>query len=135
MALKSSFAVVLRALRNKRNISQREFADTTSRTYLSKLEGAKSSVTLDKLQQLSERLELSPLALLTLTVSEETGEPALKLVAELGAELRELARDGGLPGLNVLKPAEGDTIATPNRPRGSAQPRRHPPAGQTELPL
>ncbi|MNJ58229.1 helix-turn-helix protein [compost metagenome] len=53
MALKSSFAVVLRALRSKRNISQREFADTTSRTYLSKLESGKSSVTLDKLEQLS----------------------------------------------------------------------------------
>lgn len=57
MSLKSSFAVVLRALRSKRNISQRDFADTTSRTYLSKLEAGRSSVTLDKLEQLSERLD------------------------------------------------------------------------------
>lgn len=98
MALKSSFAVVLRALRSKRNISQREFANTTSRTYLSKLESGKSSVTLDKLEQLSERLELTPLALLALTVSEETGEPASILVAKLGDEIRALERDGGLPG-------------------------------------
>lgn len=63
MALKSSFAVVLRALRSKRNISQRDFSDTTSRTYLSKLEGGKSSISLDKLEQLSERLDLTPPAL------------------------------------------------------------------------
>lgn len=68
MTLKASFAKVLRALRAKRNISQREFADTTSRTYLSKLEAGKSSITLDKLQQLSDRLGLSPLTLLTLTI-------------------------------------------------------------------
>lgn len=55
MTLKASFVTVLRALRAKRNISQREFADTTSRTYLSRLEAGKSSITLDKLQQLSDR--------------------------------------------------------------------------------
>ncbi|MCO7611467.1 hypothetical protein NJH83_14610 [Pseudomonas chlororaphis] len=33
-------------------------------------------MTLDKLDQLSERLELSPLPLLTLTPSKSTGQPA-----------------------------------------------------------
>jgi len=42
MTLKASFASVLRALRSKRNITQRDFSDTTSRTYLSKLELGKS---------------------------------------------------------------------------------------------
>ncbi|WP_262499601.1 helix-turn-helix domain-containing protein [Pseudomonas rhodesiae] len=78
--LKSSSATVLRALRSKRNITQRGFADTTSRTYLSKLESGKPSITLDKLEQLSDRLELSPLALLTLTVSEDTGVPTTTLI-------------------------------------------------------
>lgn len=139
MALKSSFAVVLRALRIKRHITQRDFADTTSRTYLSKLESGKSSVTLDKLAQLSERLELSPLALLALTVSEETGEPAVSLVARLDDEIRALAKDGGLPGLKALK-------AVPELPYRQASLRRAPgqpigrlakaaEAGQVELPL
>nr|WP_263010887.1 helix-turn-helix transcriptional regulator [Pseudomonas chlororaphis] len=57
-------------------IPQRGFGDVTSRTYLSKLETGKSSITLDKLDQLSERLELSPLPLLTLTPSKSTGQPA-----------------------------------------------------------
>ncbi|QOH69648.1 helix-turn-helix transcriptional regulator [Pseudomonas putida] len=131
MALKSSFAVVLRALRSKRNITQREFADTTSRTYLSKLESGKSSITLDKLEQLSERLDLSPLALLALTVSEETGEPAAALVDKLGVELRKLARDGGVPGLKALVPVP-EVTKTPIRMQH--RPSR-PTAGQTELPF
>lgn len=98
MTLKASFASVLRALRSKRNITQRDFADTTSRTYLSKLELGKSSITLDKLDQVSRRLELSPLTLLTLTLSEETGKPALDLVSQLRAEIISLKEDDGLAG-------------------------------------
>ena len=98
MTLKTSFASVLRALRSKRNITQRDFADTTSRTYLSKLELGKSSITLDKLEQVSERLGLSPLTLLTLTLSEE---PAKDLISKLSAELADLQRDGGLAGLKI----------------------------------
>ncbi|MDR6714256.1 transcriptional regulator with XRE-family HTH domain [Pseudomonas hunanensis] len=102
MTLKASFASVLRALRSKRNITQRDFADTTSRTYLSKLELGKSSITLDKLDQVSRRLELSPLTLLTLTLSEETGKSAAQLVSQLRAEIRSLQEPDGLPGLQLL---------------------------------
>lgn len=111
MTLKTSFASVLRALRSKRNISQRDFADTTSRTYLSKLELGKSSITLDKLSQVSQRLQLSPLTLLTLTLSDETGRPVNDLVSDLQAELAELRRGGGLSSLKTL------LVETPGTPR------------------
>ncbi|WHH49670.1 helix-turn-helix transcriptional regulator [Pseudomonas sp. Ap32] len=100
MTLKTSFATVLKAIRNKRNISQRDFGDT-SRTYLSKLEGARSSITLDKLDQVSQRLGLSPLTLITLTLSAETGKPAIDLISHLRLEIESLARDGGMPGLEM----------------------------------
>jgi len=121
MTLKASFASVLRALRSKRNITQRDFADTTSRTYLSKLELGKSSITLDKLEQVSERLGLSPLTLMTLTLSEDTGESAVDLISKLSAELADLQRDGGLTGLkltlNVAQ--EVRAPAAQRRPRAS----------------
>lgn len=101
MALKTSFASVLRALRHKRNISRRDFADTTSRTYLSKLELGKSSITLDKLDQISRRLDLSPLTLLMLTLSEDTGKPPSELLSKLKIEIAELQQDDGLPGLLI----------------------------------
>lgn len=102
MTLKASFASVLRALRSKRNITQRDFADTTSRTYLSKLEQGKSSITLDKLDQVSRRLELSPLTLLTLTLSEDTDKPPSELISRLQLEIADLQREDGLPGLRAI---------------------------------
>lgn len=99
MSLKSSFAIVLRALRSKRNITQRDFGDT-SRTFLSKLEGGKSSPTLDKLEQVSQRLELSPLTLLTLSLSLESGKSSAELIDDLRMEIEKLEGDGGVPGLD-----------------------------------
>lgn len=121
MTLKASFASVLRALRSKRNITQRDFADTTSRTYLSKLELGKSSITLDKLEQVSERLGLSPLTLMTLTLSEDTGKPASDLISKLNAELADLQHDGGLTGLKltVNVSQEVRTSAAQRRPKGT----------------
>jgi len=117
MTLKASFASVLRALRSKRNITQRDFAETTSRTYLSKLELGKSSITLDKLDQVSQRLELSPLTLLTLTLSEEHGVPTSRLIHGLRTELTELEHDGGLPELRAIPSGH-----TRNRDRKVSQP-------------
>lgn len=116
MTLKTSFASVLRALRSKRNITQRDFADTTSRTYLSKLELGKSSITLDKLNQVSRRLELSPITLLTLTLSEETGKPPSELISKLQLEIADLQQEDGLPGLRVI-PEMGHQSRFPRRAR------------------
>jgi len=115
MSLKSSFAVVLRALRNKRTITQRDFGDT-SRTFLSKLEGGKSTLTLDKLEQVSQRLELSPLTLLTLTLSLDTGKPAAELIEQLRLEIESLEWDGGLPRLEELNRPSGIGFAQKSAP-------------------
>lgn len=126
MTLKTSFATVLKAIRSKRNISQRDFGDT-SRTYLSKLEGARSSITLDKLEQVSQRLGLCPLTLMTLTLSAETGKPAIDLINHLRAEIEGLEHDGGLPGLEMAM--QGITARTPRK----QQPTQRSTAQQREL--
>ncbi len=124
MSLKTSFAKVLRTIRSKRNISQRDFGDT-SRTYLSKLEGARSSITLDKLDQVSQRLALSPLTLVTLTLCEETGHSAAEVIANTCAEIDALAREGGLPELQFAM--SGTTLS-------ARKPKPVPPQGlQAEL--
>lgn len=99
MTLRTSFSTVLRALRAKRNISQRDFGDTASRTFLSKLEGGRASPTVDKLEQISQRLDLSPLSLLTLTLSADSGLSVNDLIKALKAEMEGLQRDGGVEGL------------------------------------
>lgn len=115
MSLKSSFATVLRNMRSKRNISQRDFGDT-SRTYLSKLEGGRSSVTLDKLEQISQRLELSPLTLMALTICESTGQSAAELMANV---CREISSLGGEQISPALEARCTDTRASRNKPRPS----------------
>jgi len=56
--------------------TQLGFADTSSRAYLAKLEVGRSSITLDELEQLSERLNLSSLAMHTLPLREHTDQSA-----------------------------------------------------------
>lgn len=129
MTLKASFASVLRAMSSKRNITQRDFADTTSRTYLFKLELGKSSITLDKLDQICRRLELSPLTLLTLTLSEETGKYALQLVSQLRAEITGLQHEDGMPGLRVTSETSNEGLRLARGARANNQ--RNP--GQVEL--
>ncbi|HEN8726843.1 TPA: helix-turn-helix domain-containing protein [Pseudomonas putida] len=111
MSLKSSFAIVLRALRSQRKITQRDFGDT-SRTFLSKLEGGKSSLTLDKLEQVSQRLEVSSLTLLTLTLSLESGRSSAELIDDLRLEIENLERDGGLPRLEEVPHPSGIRLAS-----------------------
>ncbi|MCO1623740.1 helix-turn-helix domain-containing protein [Pseudomonas putida] len=110
MSLKSSFAIVLRALRSQRKITQRDFGDT-SRTFLSKLEGGKSSLTLDKLKQVSRRLGVSSLTLLTLTLSLESGKSSAELIEQLRLEIENLDGDGGVPGLEELRRPSGIDLA------------------------
>ncbi|WP_412765930.1 helix-turn-helix domain-containing protein [Pseudomonas sp. NGC7] len=76
-------------------MTQRDFCDT-SRTFLSKLESGKASLTLDKLEKVSQRLEVSSLTLLTLTLSLETGRSSAELVDDLRLGIENLERDGGL---------------------------------------
>ncbi|BBU46501.1 hypothetical protein PPTS312_44160 [Pseudomonas putida] len=111
MSLKSSFAIVLRALRSQRKITQRDFGDT-SRTFLSKLEGGKSRLTLDKLEQVSQRLEVSSLTLLTLTLSLESGRSSAELIDDLRLEIVNLERDGGSPRLEEGPHPSGIRLAS-----------------------
>lgn len=67
MDLKQSFGVALRQLRNKRNLSQEDFSDISSRTYMSSLERGLKSPTIDKIQQISDVLEIHPVSIMVAT--------------------------------------------------------------------
>lgn len=67
MDLKQSFGVALRQLRVKRKLSQEEFSDVSSRTYMSTLERGMKSPTIDKIEQISQVLEVHPLSIMVAT--------------------------------------------------------------------
>lgn len=116
MSLKTAFASVLKTMRSSRGLTQEHLLDATSRTYLSKLERAQSSPTLNKLDAISQTLELSPLALIALTHSTESHTPLREMLNRLETELLDLRHAG------VLKKLEIDFDAVTKAPRLAARP-------------
>jgi len=62
--------------------------------YLSLLEHGRSSPTLDKLQDLSEALGVSPLVLLGAATAIKEGVPVDELIDEFAAQMRPFEADG-----------------------------------------
>ncbi|WP_087500908.1 helix-turn-helix domain-containing protein [Pseudomonas sp. SID14000] len=74
MELKQAFGQALRKTRAARGLTQEDFADVSSRTYMSTLERGIKSPTLDKLVEIAAKMDVHPLSLLTevfLLVDEE----------------------------------------------------------------
>lgn len=76
-------------------------AEVSSRTYVSKLERAQSSPTLEMMATLSGPLDLSPLTLVAITIGAETGQSINSLVARIEREVAELKLAGVLAELGI----------------------------------
>ncbi|MCH8960413.1 MAG: helix-turn-helix transcriptional regulator [Bacteroidetes bacterium] len=61
MSLRENLATNLRRIRREREMSQEEFAALVDvhRTYLTNMEGAKRSPTIDVIEKMAERLDLT----------------------------------------------------------------------------
>lgn len=105
MSLKVAFAAVLKAMRANRGLTQRNLAEVSSRTYVSKLERGYSSPTLEMLTTLSVPLNVNPLTLIAITLSTESGESVSTLLRRAHEEIADLAQAGVL---NVLQIPPGD---------------------------
>jgi transcriptional regulator with XRE-family HTH domain len=114
MSLKTSFASVIKAMRATRGLSQKNLAEVSSRTYISKLERGQCSPTLEMITALSAPLNLSPLTLVALAIGTESGQPIRSLVSRLEVELSELAEVGTL---SQLQPAPYEAPSPNQRPR------------------
>lgn len=66
MAARNSFSKALKTARKARGLTQEDFSDVSSRTYLSSLERGEKSPTLGKIDALCGVMGLHPLTLLTL---------------------------------------------------------------------
>ncbi len=67
MEIKNAFAKALKQIRLNKGLTQEDFSNVSSRTYISALERAIKSPTLDKIESLANVLKIEPLTLLTLT--------------------------------------------------------------------
>lgn len=67
METRLGFAKALKNLRKKKELTQEDLSEYSSRTYISSLERAIKSPTLDKIDEISEMMDIHPLELLILT--------------------------------------------------------------------
>lgn len=64
MELKQAFAAALKDMRTRKALTQEDFSEVSSRTYLSMLERGLKSPTLDKIEELAGVMDIHPLTLL-----------------------------------------------------------------------
>jgi transcriptional regulator with XRE-family HTH domain len=64
MELKQAFGMALRQLRSSRKLSQEDFSEVSSRTYLSTLERGLKSPTIEKIDELASVMDVHPLTIL-----------------------------------------------------------------------
>jgi transcriptional regulator with XRE-family HTH domain len=67
MEIKEAFASALKQARKARGLTQEDFSEVSSRTYISTLERGIKSPTIEKIDVLAQTLGIHPLTLLTLT--------------------------------------------------------------------
>ncbi|MFJ4605780.1 helix-turn-helix domain-containing protein [Pseudomonas atacamensis] len=127
MSLKTAFAAVLKAMRAGKGLTQRNLAEVSSRTYVSKLERGQSSPTLEMIMALSGPLSVNPLTLVAITLSAESGQSVDALPRRTQAELADLAHDGALKNLalssddELLPPRQSVKSSNPRPPMKSQQ--------------
>lgn len=93
MDIQKAFGKSLRITRKARNLSQEDFSDVSSRTYISSLERGIKSPTLEKVQALAERLEVHPLTLLAIAYLRESNASDLKdLLSRVKSEVEGIVK-------------------------------------------
>jgi len=66
MDIKDAFAVALKQVRTSKRLTQEDFSNVSSRTYVSALERGLKNPTLDKIEDLAVVMGIHPLTLITL---------------------------------------------------------------------
>ncbi len=92
MNLRQAFAKALKTFRTARGLTQEDFSDVSSRTYLSTLERGLKSPTIDKLQALAEVLNVHPVTILVLSYINAEDSPVDELLAKVKQELRAVTQ-------------------------------------------
>lgn len=88
MNSRKGFATALRQLRTSKGLTQEDFSNVSSRTYLSSLERGIKSPTLAKLEDLSNVMELHPATLLVLAYCRADGIQLKDLLVQITSELK-----------------------------------------------
>lgn len=93
MSVNRAFGRALNRVRVHRRLSQEDFSDVSSRTYISTLERGLKSPTLDKIDAIARKLKVHPLTLLTMCYAASPSDREHdRILRMIEAEMREFAR-------------------------------------------
>lgn len=91
MNVKKSFARALKKTRTAKKITQEDFSEVSSRTYISTLERGLYTPTLEKVEALAKVMNVHPLTLLVMTYLDEKDLQELnKLISLVISEIEDI---------------------------------------------
>ncbi|GAB0078228.1 helix-turn-helix transcriptional regulator [Pseudomonas syringae pv. tomato] len=91
MELKTAFGLALKQVRNRRHLTQEDFSNSSSRTYVSTLERGLKSPTLEKVEQLSSVLEVHPMTMMAMAfMCKEDDQDLARLLKTIEEEVSAL---------------------------------------------
>ena len=85
-----SLSKALRDIRKSRGLSQEDFSDVSSRTYMSSLERDLKNPTIGKLVELCQVMKVHPLTLLTLAFTDGDLDEVKRLLSSVNDEINLL---------------------------------------------
>lgn len=92
MELNTAFGLALKQVRKRQQLTQEDFSNISSRTYLSTLERGLKSPTLEKLEQLSSVLNVHPLTMMVVAyMHKENQKNVSNLLKNIETELAFLS--------------------------------------------
>ena len=83
MDINQAFGTALKQARKAKNLTQEDFAEISSRSYMSDMERGKNSVTLTKLVSLADRIDLHPITILTMAYLKKDKKMSLDKLEKL----------------------------------------------------
>ncbi|MRK21897.1 helix-turn-helix domain-containing protein [Pseudomonas sp. JG-B] len=95
MELSTAFGLALKQLRKQNGLTQEDFSNVSSRTYLSSLERGIKGPTIEKLEQLAGVLDVHPATMLVAAyLQKDSGVGRRDLIRRIEAELKRLEEAG-----------------------------------------
>lgn len=96
MSLKKEVAGAIRAIRTTRGLDYGDLAEVSVKANIGKLEQGNSSITLEKLIELSEALQFDPVALLAICLAIHKEEPYALTLTRARDQLDAFEAEGGV---------------------------------------
>jgi len=98
MNIRKAFATALKETRKAKCLTQEDFSEVSSRTYMSSLERALKSPTLDKVDEIASVLNVHPVTILIMAYTYvEKGESIESIFRKVSNEARNIKDKGKAP--------------------------------------